>query len=519
MIFHPEEEKPIGTKIIRNAASGALRVLLVAPVPFLLTPLILHKVGAQGYGTWAVLMAISNLSSLSDIGLLGTLSKYVAEYHAKQDLAALNRLMGTGLAVFGLIAVLAVSLLWLASDVAVNFLFRGSAAAPAELRWLFSGTLILVGLNILTFPLSSVTSGLQRLDLTNLLTSVNVVGGAVMGAAGLFAGKGVRGLLYGNIFSAGLTLALYVGLVRRLLPHVRLSPWQADAQEAKKVFRFSSQLYVTQAAVAIQNQFEKLVLAFFVGVSAAGWYDIASDIAAKIRNAVSVLLNPILPAASELNARGDRRKLIDLFYRAHKYLACVAVPLFFYFVTVSRSFVNLWIGPALGFVATPFAVLLLVNLLNLATAPGFMIFAGQGRLRPGIYSGLLGIGLNVPLSIGLIYFFGFRGAVIGTSISMVTASFFFMYLFHRLTGNSAGKLVKEAYFKPLLCVAVLLTAKFLFFRASLHTWLQLFLGGVIFLALYTAGLLLTKFFDRYDWMKARSALPIARINRRIVSSA
>jgi len=181
--------------------------------------------------------------------------------------------------------------------------------------------------------------------------------------------------------------------------------------------------------------------------------------------------------------------------------------------------VNLWIGPALGFVATPFAVLLLVNLLNLATAPGFMILAGQGRLRPGVYSGLLGIGLNVPLSIGLIYFFGFRGAVIGTSISMVAASFFFMYLFHRLTGNSAGKLVKEAYFKPLLCGAVLLTAKFLFFRASLHTWLQLFLGGIIVLVLYAAGLLLTRFFDRYDWIRARSALPIARVSRRMVSSA
>src|ERR1700730_4831077 len=161
--FCPEQEKPICAKIVRNVASGVLRILLVAPVPFLLTPLILHKVGTKGYGTWAVLVAISNLTSLADLGLLGTLSKYVSEYYTKRDFLSLNRLVGTGLALFGLLGVLVVSLLWVASPQLSVWLFRGSANEPAELLGLFHWLLILVGLNILTFPFSSVTSGLQRL--------------------------------------------------------------------------------------------------------------------------------------------------------------------------------------------------------------------------------------------------------------------------------------------------------------------------------------------------------------------
>jgi len=514
-----EEKRSISGKIIRNVASGVLRVLLVAPVPFLLTPLIIHKVGTRGYGTWAVLVTISNLTSLADFGLLGTLSKYVSEYYAKRDFPNLDRLVGTGLAVFGLLGLLVVTLLWAASPKLSLWLFRGSTNEPAELVRFFHYLLILVGLNILMFPFSSVTSGLQRLDLTNLLTSVNVICGAVFGASLLILGRGVRGLLYGSILSAGITLMLYVWFSRRLLPQVEFNPLHADSKEARKVFRFSLQIYVTQGAVAIHNQIEKLLLALFVGVEAAGWYDIASDLAVKIRNVPGLLLSPILPAASELDARGDQKKLEELYYRAHKYLAFVGVPLVFYIVVVSHRFVELWIGPNLGVVAIPFGVLLLVNLFNLTTGPGFLIFAGQGFLRPGVYSALVGIGLNVPLSFALIYFYGFRGAVLGTCISLVTASGFFLYLFYRHTRNSISRLIRECYFKPMACAAFLLSSIFAISPAKHLSWFGLFLHGCIFAIFYTTLLLFAKFFDRYDWLKAESVLPIARIARRFVPVA
>ena len=57
----------LSAKIIRNVIFGGLRYVLVAPIPFLLTPLILHKIGTAGYGTWAVFLAINGLTSLADM--------------------------------------------------------------------------------------------------------------------------------------------------------------------------------------------------------------------------------------------------------------------------------------------------------------------------------------------------------------------------------------------------------------------------------------------------------------------
>src|ERR1700730_7477761 len=93
-------EQPLSAKILRSVLFGGLRSLLVAPVPFLLTPLILSKIGAEGYGTWAVFLAINGMTSLADLGLVGALSKFVAEHYARRDFPALARVLGSGLSLF-----------------------------------------------------------------------------------------------------------------------------------------------------------------------------------------------------------------------------------------------------------------------------------------------------------------------------------------------------------------------------------------------------------------------------------
>src|SRR5579864_4915525 len=96
-------QRSLGAKIIRNVLFGGLRYVLVLPIPFVMTPLILHKVGVAGYGTWAVFLAINGLTSLADLGLFGTLSKFVAEYYARRDFSALARLVNSGLGLFLLV--------------------------------------------------------------------------------------------------------------------------------------------------------------------------------------------------------------------------------------------------------------------------------------------------------------------------------------------------------------------------------------------------------------------------------
>jgi O-antigen/teichoic acid export membrane protein len=507
--------RSLGTKIMRSVVFGGLRYVLVAPIPFVMTPLILHRIGVAGYGTWAVFLAINGLTSLADLGLVGTLSKFVAEYYARQDFSALARLLGSGLALFLVLDFLISMGIWGATPLLVGRLFRGSTMPKEELVVLLRCFLIVVAANILTQLFTSVTTGLQRLDLTHMMSAANTIMSAVFGGVLLVWGGGLRGLVYGYIASAILTIAVYLILVRKLLPQVPLNPMLFDRTEARKMFGYSLRLYVTQAAVVVHNQVEKVFLALLVGVAPVGWYDIASDIALKLRGAIGLMLSPILPAASELSALGDEVRMKELYYRGHKYLAMVGVPVVCYVAAVSHRFVLLWLGSNLQMIALPLSILLAVNFFNLATGPGFMIFAGCGNLKPGLQSAILAIILNVILSLGLIYKFGFAGAVMGTAGALILASAYFMAVFHRQSGYPVFRVLQESYFKPSVCSLVLLALILLIHSTKNLSWFGLVEMGVVFGVLYATALLQSDFFDEYDWIKIENFVPMARHARRL----
>jgi len=494
---------------------GGLRYVVVAPIPFIMTPLILHRIGVAGYGTWAVFLAINGLTSLADLGLVGTLSKFVAEYYARQDFVALARLLSSGLTLFLVLDLVIGTAVWGASPLLVERLFRGSTMSNADLVVLLRCFLIVIAANILSQLFASVTTGLQRLDLTHVMSGANVVMNAIFAGVLLLRGRGLRGLVYGYIGSAIVTIVIYLLLVRRILPQVALNPLRFDRTEARKMFGYSLRLYVTQAAVVVHNQVEKVFLAILVGVAPVGWYDIASDIALKLRGAIGLILSPVLPAASELNALGDESRMKELYYRSHKYLALVGVPVVCYVAAVSNRFVTLWLGPNLRMIALPLSVLLAVNFFNLATGPGFMIFAGSGNLKPGVQSAILAIVLNVLLSLGLIYKFGFAGAVMGTAGALILASAYFMAVFHRQSGYPIFRVLQESYFKPTLCSVLLLTLILVIHPTKSLSWFGLIGMGVVFGVLYSSVILRSGFFDEYDWNKIEGFLPLARRTRRL----
>jgi O-antigen/teichoic acid export membrane protein len=506
---------PLGAKIMRSVMFGGMRYLFLVPLPFVMTPLILHRVGVAGYGTWAVFLALNGLTSMADLGLVGTLSKFVAEYYARRDFAALAKLLNSGLTLFLLLDLLIGTALWSASPLLSTRLFHGSTMANTELLILLRCFVIVIGANLLTQLFASVTTGLQRLDLTNIISTVNVLLSSFFGAVLLLRGWGLRGLVYGYIGSGILTIAIYLLTVRRLLPQVTLNPMQFDISEARKMFGYSLQLYITQAAVVVHNQVEKVFLAVLVGVAPVGWYDIASDTALKIRGSIGFILGPVLPAASELHALGDESRMRELYYRSHKYLALCGIPTVCFVVAISGRFIELWLGPSMKMIAIPLSVLLIANFVNLATGPGFFIFAGSGYMKPGIHSAVLGLALNVVLSLGLIYRFGFPGAVIGTSLSLILASCYFLWVFHRRTGYPVSRVARESYLKPLLCSALVLSVILAVSSTKAQSWLGLIGMGGIFGVLYSIAILLSHFFDEYDWSKIEGFLPVARHARRI----
>jgi O-antigen/teichoic acid export membrane protein len=453
------------------------------------------------------------------MGLMTTLSKHVAEYHALKDVEGLGSLINTGIVLYLGLASLLSGILWLSSSFLISLLFRGSPASTQELQTLWRYLIMLVFANTVTMLFSSVIVGLQRMDWSTAINSFNLLCSAAFAVVLLQLNWGLRGAVYGYVLSGWITLFISMYVVRRLIPEVNLNVFQFRLAVSKEIFNFSVQTYVTQLAVVIHNQVEKLYLARFVGVSAVSWYDIPSDLALKLRGIPSFVLAPVMPAASELHALSDRERLKQLYYRAHKYLAVIGVPLVAYVIFSASDFVRLWVGPALGVIAVPLAVLLSAGFINLTTGPGLLILVGGRKLRPGLYSSVLGIVLNVVVSLFLIRSYGFRGAVIGTSLSLTIASLFFLYMFRRETGKLFPKVARIAYLKPIISSIGGIAVIWVLARTETVSWSKLVVNGFVFGMVYIVSLLLLHFFDTSDLTMIERYFPIPRIARRLIPDA
>jgi len=513
------EQRPVSQKIIRNVLFSGLRAALLWPIPLILIPYILSKIGVTNYGIWAVFLAIISLTSLSDLGLAGTLTKHVAEYYARKDSLALNRLIDTGLMLYILIAALLTGALCFASGPLIPLFFRQPSIPRPQLQTLWYLFSCIVAVNTVTIPFYSIVSGLQRMDISNILTSFSVVSRAILTVALLWKGLGLEGLVLANLLGPLLTLACYLWIVHRLVPELNLNPLLSDPREIKHMFSFGLQMYITQIATTVHMQVDKLYLAFFTGLSAAGFYNIASDTAWKIRTIPEMLLSPIMAAASELDARGAQEKLRELYFRCHKYLALCGVPAVVFVVVFCRPLVQLWLGPKLALVAYPLAILATIDFFNLACGPGYLIYIGRGVLRPGINSAFIAVSINLVLSLVLIYFLGLSGAVWGTTIAVFVGTVYFIYVFHRQTGYPVRETLQRAYLKPFLCSLASAAVPLVIAAHWMEGWPGMCLKAAVFGILYVLSVTLARFFDEFDLASAENFFPAARFARRIIRVA
>lgn len=511
------KHKSLSFKMIRGVVFSVARKLVAGPIFLLIVPFILHKVGAAEYGVWAILGAVMNICTVLDLGLSATITKYIAEHNGTGDLNQLRRVADATLALYLAIAAVVVGGLALGSHAIVREFFQGSfASAGSQVLPLWPLLLITVGADVLARPFGAMIGGLQRLDINNVLLFVHTLSNAILTVIFLLAGAKLKGLLLAACITALLHLVGVVVASRWLLPSVGPNPFRCKFGVLKTICSFSTLLSAGYVITMIQGQFEKLYLARYAGVVAAGWYNMATEAASKVRRMPDLLLSPIMIAASELDAANERDKMRQLYFRSHKYLAVTSVPLVIFALLTAKTLVRLWVGPGLTQIALPFAGLVLGNFFMQVGGPTDAVLIGRGILRPAVYTALVAGVLNIVLSYIFISRWGFSGAMLGTALPMIISTVYFFISFRRYLDIPTGEILRRAYLKPFLCSAAAAAAMWTTTMLPMPEWQRFIAMIIVYAAVYVVGIVASRFFDTFDFEKMEGHLPFVRSARRII---
>jgi O-antigen/teichoic acid export membrane protein len=341
-------------------------------------PVLTRNLGVAGYGVWAVITAIVNLSVITQLGVGPALSVFVAELGDSEERRGL---VSTSLVMF----LASGAFVGLALAVAAGAI--GGWLAPVALRSDARTALMVAGIQVFLLFLRqwfiAVEAGVQRFDIQAWSEGV----GTVAANGGLMVlsllGYGLTALSVWVAIAGVATVGVHVGSLARRSDVLRGATVNWYGRWPRRLLRFGSRQWVAHVGTTIFGQVDRIVVSIGLGATAAGLYAAATSVAARINELSAAPLQVVLPAVAESRSAATGERVRYLYRKAEK-LNMV--------VSYSCSALVMLAAPVLSTVLVPRAdagtveqLLRAVGLaygLFSASAAGF--FVAQGLGRPGI---------------------------------------------------------------------------------------------------------------------------------------
>lgn len=424
------EEKQRTRRLVRNSLTSVLRFIALVPIPFLLVPFMLHRLGTERFGVWALVSSLSAIVQLGDCGIGLALVKSVAELRSANAPERLSSVVSTGLVLYSVVAAAIMALAVPITSVLVSHGFRIPAALVDEAKFVVMGTIFICSLTLVLGVTTSVLNGLQRTDVANVISFGVTILNAIGVVIALTLGQGLRGLVINN----GLTtvaggLAVWLAM-RRLAPGIRLGLSRFRWTEVKPILSYGVNIQITNLAGFCGDPLVRMIASHVAGVQSVAYYDIAMRLVSPIRGVLTQALAPMMPVVAESNAGGDVAGIVTIYRRSVRYILLLVFPFLALTFVAAPALINAWVGHGYQVSALTFRVMMVGHSISILSMPCYFIFLAT-HVRITMLLAVAAGAMDFVACIGLGYFYGYRGVIVGYAATMFALSGLATILFWR----------------------------------------------------------------------------------------
>jgi O-antigen/teichoic acid export membrane protein len=201
-------------------------------------------------------------------------------------------------------------------------------------------------------------------------------------------------------------------------------------------------------------QLPKFLFASMVSLAVVGQYELGYRVAFSAWSIPTLLLPPLLPAASHLEATGEHERLWRLYERASRLLLPVAFTLSAGLVALSKLLFAAWLGPGFAQAALANAAIAGVLGVNVLTSAGCLVARGMGR--PWWEAGylMLAFALQGVLGIWLVRTHAFHGGLLAMAIAAAVGTAWFVVVYHRAMHRSLPVFARRVVLAPALAAVL-----------------------------------------------------------------
>lgn len=434
----------------RSILSNWFGLVVLAGSTALLTPIMIHHLGAVDYGVWVLASSVLDYYGLLDLGMRAAMFRYVAMFRGsavREDVdrtftSALFLVIGTA----GAICILSIGVAW--------FLPRSmtlQGASPRVFAWL----LLLLGLSVaITFPtrmLATYISAHGRWDLYNAAGIAAVLTRSVVIIVVLKLGYGILAVAIGTLVVALLSLGQHVIFVLIADPQAQVSIPFISGKRIRELLGFSMRSLLVSVGDYLRFYSDSAVIAAVLNVGLVTPFNVATRLIECFRSVVIAAGGPVFGTMTELDGARRQEKLRELLLHSTRLIGLLSVLGGVLLVVDGRALLQLWVGKELLSAYSLVALLALAYTINLAQHPMLLILIAKGRHGPlGWWTVAEGVA-NIALSVIWGMSHGLLGVAMGTIVPMLVIKLIVQPWYAlKAAEMSAGEYIWGGLGRPLL---------------------------------------------------------------------
>ncbi|TAL28757.1 MAG: hypothetical protein EPN94_00160, partial [Nitrospirae bacterium] len=400
---------------LNTAVNSGGKFLSFAFQIFIITYLI-KTLGKDAYGIVVLALSLVGNTNLIEAGFGLSVTKYVAEYKAKDDWKRLLEIVNTNFVVVTVIALGFCGILFVINEFLLEKIFTIPRSFLQPAKDMIRILILLSFVEFWSVSIVRVLEGFQQFSAARGMEALKWLLRLVFIIIAVEKGYGLPGV-GAAYFAAGIiNLAILYLFAFSRTSRLKLNILLSNRESFKLLFGFSIWIFLSKAFAFISYRIDTIVIGIFLPLENLTYYNIAFKVFDVLRYGFSLISSTLVPVTSEIAATMNKERISLLFRKASKYTILFMFPILIFFFFHSDKAIKLWVGS--GFEKSVVLSQLFVASLFLTAlvSSGSEMMTGMNKLKVLVKYNGIGSLINLIGSLILVQKIGVYGVVVGTLI-------------------------------------------------------------------------------------------------------
>ncbi len=394
------------------------------------TPFLVSTLGEGEYGVYKIIGSLVSSVEILDLGIGGTMLRFISKFHAENDKKNLENFSAMGLIEASTLSAI---MLVVCSGIffSIDRLYGASlnSIELAKAKYLFVLFAAILVLNTFEKVIYNVIAGCEYFAIANGLKVMRIVCKAVFGYLIISNIQDSAYLMWIDIFIVASIILIQLVFIRTKICHIHLHQW--DNTLFKSSGKYTILMFIQSIAVQMNGNIDNLVIGAVEGAAAVTVYSIGLQLYNMYEQFAMAFSDLLLPTISKQVAQGATNKeLEDTVIKVGRLEFIALGGALAAYAVIGREFIQLWMGDGYEFAWLVGLILMIPTTIPLIQNVSISILRAKNKILFRTVAVSCMALINLLVTVIGVRLYGAIAACIGTAFGIIVANIVAMNIYY-----------------------------------------------------------------------------------------